>query len=307
MLSLCGAGALQAADSYPKKPILVIVPYPAGGVLDAQVRLLGQQLAAQLGQSIVVEARPGASGNIAAEHVIRAAPDGYTLLATTTFVASNPIVDPATRWAAKDLIPVSAFSETHSYLLVPASSPAKTVKEFVELAKRAPKPFHVADGGPGTSITMAIELFKKAAGIQLDAVPYKGAPPALLDLANGLLDASILPASVAYPQVVAGKLRALATIGRARSPQLSDVPTFAEAGFPQAETLTWFGLHAPAATSAEIVQRLDAAVEQAVQSDEVAARIRSMGGSVNYLNTAQFTDLLASERRRWDALVPTKR
>lgn len=299
----CLAASAWANGPFPSKPLTLIVPYPAGGVLDLQVRAVGQRMALELGQPVIVESRPGGNANIAAEAVARAAPDGHTLLATTTFIASNPVVESGLRWAPKDLMPVSSFGQTFSYLVVPASSPVKTVKEFVELAKKAKPPLQYADGGSGTSLTMAVELFKKAAGIELEAVPYKGAPPALLDLANGLLAASILPASVAYPQIASGKLRALATVGSVRTSQLRDVPTLAEAGYPEATTLTWFGIHAPAGTPPDVIRRLDAATRAAVTSEEVKSRILSTGGDTYYMSTVDFAAFLGSEGRRWEELA----
>ena len=302
-LFVAGAGMARAAKPFPTKPIVIIVPYSAGGVLDVQTRLLAQYMAVELGQPVVVEARAGARANIGAQHVVGAEADGHTLLATTTFVVSNPIVDSATRWKSSDLTPVAGFSQTHSYLLVPADSSVGSVKEFVDLAKRAPQPLPVADGGPGTSYTMCMELLRKAAGIELQNVPYKGAPPALLDLSNGLLAASIFPAIVAYPQIATGRIRAIATIGNTRSPQLPDVPTLAEAGYPSATTLTWFGLHAPAGTPPEVVQRIAASVQTATQASEVNERIVSSGGMVDYMDTGKFAAFLAGESRRWEGLA----
>lgn len=301
------ASSVHAADAFPSKPITIVVPYPAGGVLDIQTRALAQRLSAELGQPVVVDVRTGGNANIAAAYVARATPDGHTLLATTTFVISNPLVDPATRWSPKDLQPVSSFGQTFSYLVVPATSAAKNVKDLVEMAKRAKPPLQFADGGPGTSLTLSFEMLKKSAGVDLEAVPYKGAPPALLDLANGLLAASILPASVAYPQIAAGKLRALATVGRGRTPQLRDVPTFAESGYPDATVLTWFGLHAPAGTPADVIRRIDAAVKVATTVDEVRERIASTGGEVNYMNTSEFSAFLGNETRRWEELARTQK
>lgn len=302
-MALGAAGIAYGADPYPTKPVLIIVPYPAGGSLDILVRTLAPRMSAELGQPVVVEARPGGNANIGADAVARAPRDGHTLLATTTFVVSNPIVDPATRWAPKDLTPVAGFAEIFSYLLVPATSPARSVRELMELARTSSAPLQFADGGPGTSFTMAFENLKKAAKVQLQGVPYKGTPPALLDLANGLLALAILPSSVSLPQIAAGKIRALATINAIRSPQLPDVPTLAEAGFPEATAATWFGLHAPAGTPADAVKRIDAAVRAATGSGEVRSRVTSMGGVVAYQGTAAFTAFLNTEVRRWNELA----
>lgn len=251
----------------------------------------------------MVEARPGGNANIAADFVARANPDGHTLLATTTFVVSNPIVDSSTRWAARDLVPVSAFSQSHAYLMVPANSPAKTVREFADMAKKAKPILQFADGGPGTSTTMAFELLKKSAGIQLEPIAYKGAPPAMTDLANGLLTVAIFPGQVAGPQIGSGKLRALAILGNVRSAQFRNLPTIAEAGYPDVTTLTWLGLHAPRGTPADVLARLDGAVQVATRSDAVKTRIANTGGDVNYMSTAQFATILVGETQRWEAFA----
>lgn len=293
----------HAADPYPVKPIRVIVPYAAGGVVDVQARALTQRLAVELKQPIVVEARPGASGNIAAELVANAPADGYTLLVSASFLINNPMLESKLRWSPKDFIPIGRFALSPSYFVVPANSPAKTVKEFVELAKAAKPPLQYGDGGTGTPQTMANEVFKVVAGIQLEPVMYKGAPPIVPDLINGIVSMSILPSTVAIPQVKSGRIRALANINNRRSPHLPDVPTIAEAGYPEAIAQSWYGLHAPAGTPQDVILTLEAAMKAATATSEVKERLMTAGGEEAFLGTKDFISFLQSDAQRWEQLV----
>ena len=293
----------RAADPYPVKPIRVIVPYAAGGVVDVQARALTQRLAVELKQPIVVEARPGASGNIAAELVANAPADGYTLLVSASFLINNPMLESKLRWSPKDFIPIGRFALSPSYFVVPANSPAKTVKEFVELAKAAKPPLQYGDGGTGTPQTMANEVFKVVAGIQLEPVMYKGAPPIVPDLINGMVSMSILPSTVAIPQVKSGRIRALANINNRRSPHLPDVPTIAEAGYPEATAQSWYGLHAPAGTPQDVILTLEAAMKAATATSEVKERLMTAGGEEAFLGTKDFISFLQSDAQRWEQLV----
>lgn len=297
------ASVTFGADVYPSKPIRVIVPYAAGGVVDVQTRAVTQRLAVELGQPIVVEAKPGAGGNIAAEHVAHAPADGYTLLVSAPFIINNPLMETGLRWSPKDFTPVARFTLSPSYFVVPTSSPAKSVKEYVDLAKKANPPMQYADGGPGSTQSMANEMFKLVAGIQLEPVLYKGAPPIIPDLINGMFSMAILPSSVAYPQVKAGKIRALANINSRRSTQLPDIPTIAEAGYPDVTALSWYGFHVPAGTPAEVVKKLEAAVQAATSTQEVRERLANAGGEVAFLNQSEFTGFLKTDAQRWEKVV----
>lgn len=295
--------AVRAQESYPSRPIRIIVPYPAGGVVDVQTRAMSQGL--EMGQPIVVEARPGANGNIAAEAVARAAPDGYTLLVSAPFLLNNPLIEQNLRWAPKDFVPIARFSLSPSYFCVPMSSPARTVREFVELARKANPPMQYGDGGTGSTQSMAAEIFKQVAGIKLEAIPYKGAPPVAVDLITGTLSMSILPSSVAYPHIKAGKLRALANTSANRSPQLPDVPTITEAGYPDVTVLSWYGLHAPAGTPADVVRRLEAGVQASLNKADVREKLATAGGEAAYLSTADFTQFMRNDLQMWERINRT--
>ena len=293
----------SAADSYPSRPIKVIVPYAPGGVVDVQTRAVTQTMEQFLKQSIVVEPRPGASGSIAAEAVAQAAPDGYTLIVSASFINTAPLLEKNLRWRTDQFVPVGRFALSPSYFVVPASSPAKTVKEFVEMARKSPTTLQYANGGNGTPQQIGNELFAHEAGIKLDPVMYKGAPPSVPDLINGLTAMAVLPSSVTYPQVKGGKLRALANMSSNRSPQLPDVPTIAEAGYPGSTVLSWYGLSAPAGTPPEVIRVLATAMQQACATPEVKQRLVSAGGEEAFLGTADFTTFLAKDARNWAEVV----
>jgi tripartite-type tricarboxylate transporter receptor subunit TctC len=297
--------ALRAQDSFPARPIRIIVPYPAGGVVDVQTRAMTQGL--EIGQSIVVESRPGANGNIAAEAVARAAPDGYTLMVSAPFLINNPMLEQNLRWAPRDFVPVARFSLSPSYLCVPASSPARTVREYVEMARKANPPLQFGDGGSGTTQTMAVEILKSVAGVTIEPVSYKGAPPIVVDLITGTLSMSVLPSSVAFPHIKSGKLRALANTSATRSAQLPEVPTIAEAGFGEATVMSWYGLHAPAGTAPEVLRKIEAGVQAATAKAEVRDRLVVAGGEAAYLNTADFSQFLRSDQQMWERINRTLR
>ena len=302
-MSLLTAVAACAADPFPSKPIRVIVPYPAGGVVDVQARAVTQRLAIELGQPVVVEAKPGANGNIAAEFVARAPADGYTLLISAPFLINNPLLESNLRWAPKDFTPLTRFSLSPSYFVVPASSPARTLREFVDMAKKAKLPLQFGEGGVGSTQSMSNELFMKAAGITMEPVYYKGAPPIVADLINALVQSTILPSSVAYPQVKAGKLRALANISNRRSDQLPDVPTFTELGFPEATALSWYAFHAPTGTPSEVLKKLETALAASTKAAEVRERLVSAGGEEAYLGTADFVAFLKADAEQWEKIA----
>lgn len=300
VLFVCAA---LAADNFPSKPVRVIVPYAAGGVVDIQARAVTQRMAADLGQAFVVEAKPGAAGNIAAEFVARAPADGYTVLVSAPFIINNPLLEKNLRWAPKDFTPVARFALSPSYFVVPASSPAKSVKEFVEMAKKAPKPLQFGDGGTGTTQNMANEMFKVVAGIALEPITYKGAPPMIPDLINGMFSMAIMPAPIAAPHIKAGTIRALANINFTRSQQFPDVPTIAEAGFPEVTALSWYAFHVPAGTPPDVVRRLEKAVQAATASQEVKDRLTSAGGEEAFLDQREFSKFLKADAVRWERVV----
>ena len=297
------ANPARAADPYPSRPITVVVPYPAGGVVDVQTRIVVERMAKVMGAVFVVDNKPGANANIAAEYVARAQPDGHTLLVSAPYLLNNPLIDKTLRWALRDFDPVARFALSPSYFVVPVTSPATSVRAFADLARRAKPPLQYADAGRGTTQTMSNETFAIEAGIPLDPVPYKGAPPYIPDLITGALAMAITPSTVALPQIRAGKLRALAVISSHRSPQLPDVPTIAEAGYPQSTALSWYALHAPAGTPAEVIRKLEVAMDAAVATPEVKDRLSTAGGEPGFLGHAAFKAFLKGDAEHWQEIV----
>ena len=295
-------GWAWADEAFPAKPVKVIVPYPAGGVVDLQTRAMTQGLASELGQAVVVDARPGANGNIAAEAVARSPADGYTLLVSAPYLINNPLIENNLRWAPKDFVPLARFSMSPSFMCVPTASPARTVREYVEMARRAKPMLQFGDPGSGTTQTMSVEILKSTAGIELEGIAYKGAPPLAIDLINNTFSMSVLPSSVAYPHVKSGKLRALATTSSSRSLQLPDVPTMAEAGYPEATVISWYGLHAPASTPLAVMRKLEASIKATVQKADTQNRLVSAGGEAAYLGTEEFTRFIANDSQMWERI-----
>ena len=301
------AGALHGpvraqATAWPTKPVRVIVPYPAGGVVDVMTRAVTQRMQADLGQPIIVEAKPGANANIGADTVATAAPDGHTWLVSAAYLLNNPLIETGLRWKPADFVPVARFALSPSYFVVPVSSPARTLKEWVEFARREPGQQY-GEGGTGTPQSMSIQMLWASAGLRLEPVMYKGAPPIVPDLIAGQLSMSVLPSTVAIPQVRSGKLRALANTSTTRSPSLPDVPTMAEAGFPEASVLSWYGFHVPTGTPTEIVRRIAELTGRAATSAEVGDRLTAAGGESGFLAGPDFIAFMTDEQQRWARFV----
>ncbi|MGD9942325.1 MAG: tripartite tricarboxylate transporter substrate binding protein [Burkholderiaceae bacterium] len=299
---LWSSTAAAQAVAWPSKPIRVIVPYAAGGVVDVMARAVVMRMASELGQPIVVEAKPGANANIGADTVANAAADGYTWLISAPFLLNNPMLETGLRWKQSDFIPAARFALSPSYFVVPANSPAKSVQDYVEMARRSPG-LQYGDGGTGSTQSMAIEMLKASTGIKLEPVMYKGAPPIVPDLVAGTLSMTVLPSTVAIPLIRTGKLRALANTSDKRSPTFPDVPTIAEAGYPEMTVLSWYGIHVPAGTPPEVVRRISDAAAVASAQSEVRERLNTAGGEIAYLSTTDFSAFIKEDQPRWARIV----
>jgi tripartite-type tricarboxylate transporter receptor subunit TctC len=301
-LALCMGGAF--AQSYPNKPIKVIVGYAAGGAVDIVARTIGQSISGSLGQPVVVENKPGAGTNIAVKATITAEPDGYTLMMAANALAANmSLYQPAPFDAERDLVAVSLIGRVPVVIAANPNAPFNTAKQLIDAAKG--KPNSIAYGSPGNGSTphMAIELFARAAGIDLQHIPYRGGTPAITDVIGGQLPLVAVNALEVLPHVKSGKLKVLAVLSPNRSSIFPDVPTIAESGFPGFEASVWYGLVAPAATPKPIVQKLHEEVQKALQTKEVRERMNAVGGEVVPGSAEMFTNLIRSERARYSKLV----
>ncbi len=304
VLALGCAGAF--AQAYPAKPIHLVVPYPAGGPLDIMARAIGQKLTEAWKQPVIVDNRAGAGGNIGADAVAKAAPDGYTLLmgAVATH-AINPVLyskipyDPI-----KDFAPVALVAQVPNILVVNPSVPAKSVRELIELARAKPGSLNFASGSTGSTGHLAGELFNTMAGVKMVHIPYKGAAPATTDLLSGQVQLMFDNLASALPNVKAGKLRALAVTTLKRSPAVPDLPTIAESGLPGFDLTTWFGLFVPAGTPPEIVAKLNAEVVRALNAKDMRERLEKMGTEPPADNTPEhFAAFVRSEAAKYAKVV----
>jgi len=292
------------AQTYPTKPVRFVVGFPPGGGTDIMARLLAAKLPEFLGQPIVVENRPGAASNIATEHVVRSAPDGYTILvATATMVMNSSFYKKLPFDVLRDLAPVSIFSDSPNVLAVRASLAAKDVGEVVALARAKPGVLNYSSAGTGTTQHMTGELFKLRTGTDIVHVPFKGTGPSLTTLIAGDVDMTFANIPAILPHVRAGRLRALAVAGDKRSDLMPEVPTMKEAGVDGVEVTIWYGVLAPAATPRDIVDTLAAAVIKAARSPDIRSRLLEQGAEPIGNTPEEFARQLREEVARWNKVV----
>jgi len=294
-----------ANAQYPSKPLRLIVPFAPGGSTDIFARLIAERAQAPLGQPVVVENRPGAAGNIGANEVVRAAPDGYTLLMATTGVMAinNALYKSMTYDAAKDLEPVVYVASITNVLIVPPDFPAKNVAELVAMAKKEPGKLSFASSGAGASTHMSAELFKSMTGTDIVHVPYKGSGPAMPDLMSGRVHMMFENAPGAVSHIKAGKLRALAQTGLKRSPALPDVPTIAESGVPGYESLSWSGIAVAAGTPRAIVDRLNKDLNSVLATAEMKSKLAEQGAETIGGAPEVFAQHIRGEREKWSRVI----
>lgn len=295
-----GHATPSQAQDYPNRVIHVIIPFPAGGLNDNVMRVVQPYLQQKLGQTIVIDNRPGASGMIGSEAVARATPDGYTLLV----VASSHTVVPATRNtmpydADKSFAAVGLMVRDPLLFVVPSSLPVKTLKDFVALAKSKPGKLNYATPGSSSQSHFVTELFDMKAGIKMTEVPYRGGAPAALSLIAGETQFGVLSTQLSVPQIKAGKLRALASGGKTRGAHFPDLPTLAEAGYPGMEALQWVGMLAPAGTPKPVIDRLNGALHDALTDPEIVKKLDATGMTAAATTPAEFQALLATEVAQW--------
>ena len=304
-----GAAALPAvsrvawAQTYPTRPVRLIVPVAPAGASDITARLIGQWLSERLGQPFIIENRPGAGNSIGTEAVVRAPADGYTLLLVGGFNAVNAtFYDKLNYNFIRDIAPVASIVRTPFVMVVNPSVPAKSVPEFIAYAKANPGRITFGSAGIGGSNHLAGELFKFMAGVNMVHVPYRGIAPALNDLLGGQVQVTFasMPSSIEY--ISAGRLRALAVTTVSRAEALQDIPTVGEF-VPGYEASAWFGIGAPKATPAEIIEKLNKEVNAALADPRMKARIVDLGGDVLALSPADFGKLIADETEKWGKVI----
>ena len=291
------------AQAYPSRPVRLVVGYAAGGVNDVLARLMGQFLGEKLGQSFVVENRPGAGSNIATETVVRAAPDGYTLLLASTANAINAtLYDKLAFDFARDMAPVAGICRVPNVMLLNPSVPAKTVLEFIAYLKANPGKVSMASAGNGSPQHVAGELFKMMAGVDMVHIPYRGGAPALTDLLAGQVQVYFSSVASAIQYIKADKLRPLAVTTTTRSELLPDVPPMAEF-LPGYEASPWYGLAAPKATPAYVIARLNEEINKALADPTIRTRLADLGATPLSGSPADFGKLLVEETEKWAKVV----
>jgi tripartite-type tricarboxylate transporter receptor subunit TctC len=301
--ALPAAARIARAQSYPARSVRIVIGYTPGGSADITARLLGQWLSERLGQPFVVESRPGGGTNIATEAVVRAPPDGYTLLLVAPANAINATLYEKLNYDfIRDMAPVAGLNRFPNVMEVNPAVPAKTVPEFIAYAKANPGKINYASSGNGSTIHMSAELFKMMAGVDLVHVPYRGSAPALTDMLGGQVQVMFdnLPTSIEH--IRAGKLRPLAITSATRSELIPDVPTVADF-VPGYESSAWYGVGAPKGTPAEIIDKLNKEVNAALADPKAKARIAEMGATLITGSPADFGKLVADETEKWGKVV----
>lgn len=305
-LALCAVGAAAAAQAqaWPAgKPIRIVVGFAPGGSTDVMARIVSLSMSESLGQSVVIENKPGASSNIAAAEVIRANPDGYTfLIAPTSVETANPSLFKSSILPSRDLAPVGGVGRTQMYLVGKPQLEAKDARELVALAKARPGKLSYASAGAGTPPHLACELFKLSTGTFITHIPYRGAAPALQDVMAGQADFVCDP-GIAFPHIRSGKVKLLGVVSAKRSPFFPDVPTVGEQGFKDANLDIWFGMWAPKGTPPEIIARMNRELAKALALPATKSRYADLGAEPVALETAEFKTLLANEGKLLSTLI----
>jgi tripartite-type tricarboxylate transporter receptor subunit TctC len=301
---LCAAAGAAMAQSYPTKPVKIIVPFAAGGPADIYARAVAEKLQASLGQPFVVEDKPGAGSILGTEAVKQSAPDGYTLLMmSNTHTVNETLVPDKPFELMRDFVAVAPVNYSDLVLVVHPSVPAKTLKELIALAKAKPGQLNYASSGTGTPYHMAGELFKAMAGVNIVHIPYKGSSGARTDLLGGQVQMMFDAITTMAPHVESGKARALGTTGKVRSTVLPDVPTISEAGVPGYEAVIWLGIMAPAGTPKPIVEKLNAEITRIVNTPEIKEAWAKQGAVAMSMTTAEFDKYLRDDIAKWARVV----
>ncbi len=305
MLAVAAVSPLSVhAQAYPTKSIRLVVPFPAGGATDIFARVLSLKMGDKLGQTLVVENRPGAGGTIGSDLVAKAAPDGYTLLlATSSTHAIGPALNPKIPYdAARDFTPISHVGNAPSIMLVPNSSPAKTLKDWVALSRQNPGKLNYASSGNGTIVHLTAELFKAQMGLYIVHIPYRGTALAIPDLVSGKVDMIFDSLPTGLPHAREGRLRALAVTSAKRTSMAPDLPAVSEV-LPGFESNTWFGLYGPRGLAPEVLAKIEVAVNQTLQDAEVKDRLAKLGIEPVGGSPQQFGQMVLADAAKWKKII----
>jgi tripartite-type tricarboxylate transporter receptor subunit TctC len=309
-LAACAAATIAGpahAQAWPAKPVRIIVGFAPGGTTDVMARLLSQSLSESLGQAVLVDNKPGASGNVAAGEVVKAAPDGYTfLVAPTSVETANPSLFKSTILPSRDLTPVMGIGRTQMYLITRLGLEVKDAKQLVAMAKASPGKMSFGSSGTGTPPHLAGELFKQSTGTFITHIPYRGAAPALQDVMASQVDMAFDP-GIAFPAIKAGRVKLLAVASDKKSPFFPDVPTYADLGIQNASLDIWFGVWAPNGTPPDITARLTREVTKALATAAIKQRYGELGAEPVALDPAEFRKLLAQEGKTLAALIKDRK
>ena len=298
--SLLLAATMARAEAYPNHVIKLIVPFPAGGSNDVAARIIAPHLEQALGQTIIVDNRPAAGGIVGSDAVAKAPPDGHTLLLVASSYTVTPALNPKLPYdSERDFAPISLIDTNAMVFFVNPKVPATSLPEFIALAKQNPGKFNYSSPGAGSQTHLLIELLSRRAGISMQHLPYKGGAPAMMATITGEAEFTLLAPNVIFPHIKAGTIRPIATGGAARHPQLPDVQTTAEAGFPEVRAVQWVGMFTTAGTFTDIVDRLNAELNRILRLPDVTEKFAAQGVTPTGSTTAEFRALIASEIRQW--------
>jgi tripartite-type tricarboxylate transporter receptor subunit TctC len=295
--------AVAAADTYPSKPIRLIISFAPGGSTDIVGRLIATKLSERLGKQVVPENRGGGGGTIGMETVAKSDPDGYTLLWTSSAMAMNPLLYKVPYDPVKSFIPLAKIGSGPAVIAVHPAVPANSVKELIALAKKQPGKLVCAAAGVGSFVHMSSELFRMMAGIEVKMVQFKGGGPAMIDVMGGHSQIIIGSLTMTMPQIKSGKLKALGYAGAARTRLMPDVPTVSEAGLPGYEAAIWWGFFAPAGTPKEIVGRLYKEIAAIMNSEEMKQNFEKQGSDVDLMDSAAFSKFTEMETVKWGKVI----
>ena len=303
-ITMLVGGAASAQSNYPSRPIRIIVPYPAGGIVDIVARAVTEQVGRDLKQTVVVEARPGANGNIGTSAVARSEPDGYTWLVTGPAALVNPTLYKDAGWdAMKDLKCVGLAIWNQSVAVVNPASPAKTLAEFVDLARAKPGELNFGNAGTGSSLDLTAQKLFQTANIKLTNVGYKGQPPALIDLMTNLMHFEIVSLALALPHIKQNTIKPLAVFTEKRIADLPDVPTIAEAGYPGASYVSWYGIYVPAATPDALAEKINQAISKALLHPDVQRQLSVADIPGKPMSLGELAALMKADHEKLTAVV----